>query len=147
MANAMNAVMGGVLRTPLVHRALSGQLLVVEVIGRKTGRRYRVPLAYRRSGDALLVVTEGRWRRNLVEGRPVGVLLRGRTEQMSPEVIADEAGCTPLLREILTHSPALRRQLRIDVNPEGDPDSADVRAGLERGLACILLRPAPDPGT
>ena len=70
------------LRSPL-HRVASGQLALVTVTGRRSGRTYTIPVGYRREGD---VVTIGvgwperkRWWRNLRDdGAPVRMHIAGR---------------------------------------------------------------------
>lgn len=64
------------------HGMLSGALVGVRLRGRRTGRVVRLPVAFRRDGDDLLV-TPGRsrhklWWRNLVGGATVDVLVSGR---------------------------------------------------------------------
>ena len=86
-----------VLRLPSAHGALSGRALVLLFRGRRTGRRYAVPIAYRRADDgALEAVTSvyGRWWRNLEGGAPVSVLHQGRVLPARVEVVrvgADDA--------------------------------------------------------
>jgi hypothetical protein len=53
----VNRVIRGLLRTPLLCRAVGHWLLTVYVTGRKSGRRYAVPVAYTPNGDSLLVGT------------------------------------------------------------------------------------------
>lgn len=72
-----NAVPRLLLRSP-AHRLLSGRYLELGFTGRRTGRRYRAPVAYVRSGPDLLCSTDSRWRHNLQGGPRVRVLLAGR---------------------------------------------------------------------
>jgi hypothetical protein len=58
---AANAVVRGLLRTPLLGRVVGKRLVVVYVTGRKTGKRYAVPVAYTRHGDDLLIGTPFGW--------------------------------------------------------------------------------------
>jgi hypothetical protein len=68
---AGNALARGVLRTPLLHRSVSGRMLIITTIGRKTGRRYRTPVGYVEVAGALLIGTGGNWHRNLRPDVPV----------------------------------------------------------------------------
>ncbi|MDE2764930.1 MAG: hypothetical protein OXI25_00670 [Chloroflexota bacterium] len=84
-----------VLRLPNGHEALSGRVLVLRFAGRRTGRRYAVPIAYRRADDgALEAVTSvyGRWWRNLEDGAPVSVLHQARMLPARVEVVRVGAG-------------------------------------------------------
>ena len=76
-----NPFVGLLLRSPL-HRLLSGNLALITVTGRQTGREHTFPVAYSQDGD-LVTVNVGapehkRWWRNLREpGAPVHIRLRG----------------------------------------------------------------------
>jgi len=77
-----NPVLSALLRSPL-HRPVSGQLALIAVRGRRTGREYTFPTGYRQAGDDRVTITVGwperkRWWRNLRgEGAPVRLWLHG----------------------------------------------------------------------
>ena len=93
----LNPVIGAVLRSPL-HRLVSPGLLLLTVTGRRTGRRYSIPVGYQRDGDDLVVmVSEARskqWWRNYEEPAPIEMRLRG--EQRSGVAERSEAVCSEL---------------------------------------------------
>jgi hypothetical protein len=91
------------LRSPL-HRVASGRLALITVTGRRTGRTYTIPVAYRHDGD---VVTIGvgwperkRWWRNLTgDGAPVDLLLHGQRRSGHAVARGDErSGVTVVVR-------------------------------------------------
>ena len=43
-----NRVVRGMLRTPLLSRAMGSRLVTLYIVGRKSGRRYTIPVAYTR---------------------------------------------------------------------------------------------------
>ena len=59
----LNPLIGLVLRTPLVHWALSPGLMLITVTGRKTGRRYTIPVGYQRTRDDFTVLVSEAWRK------------------------------------------------------------------------------------
>ncbi|MEJ7901511.1 MAG: nitroreductase/quinone reductase family protein [Thermomicrobiales bacterium] len=67
-----NPVVRALLRSPL-HALLSRSVMLITVIGRRSGRSYTLPVQYARQGDAVYVYSPGdrRWWRNLDEGEPV----------------------------------------------------------------------------
>ena len=73
-----NRIVRGLLRTPLVSRLAGSRLVTLYIVGRKTGRRYTVPVAYTRSEGDLLIGTPFGWGRNLRTGEPVEIRLKGR---------------------------------------------------------------------
>jgi len=135
-----NAVVLSVLRSPL-HRLLSGRLLSITVLGRRTGRRYTIPVAYVQHDGALLVGTAGTWSRNLRPGSPVTARVGGRLRHYDTEVIRDEARAAPLYGVILRRNPVHGRFARISLTADGEPVLADLRRALASGVAVIRLRP------
>lgn len=116
---ALNVLMRTVLRAPVLHRAVSNRVLVLDITGRRSGRRYRIPVGYTHTGDGLLIGTAGTWRRNLVAGQPIRVFRARRTTAMLAEVITDEERCAELYRDILAHNPVHGRYAGISVEPDG----------------------------
>jgi hypothetical protein len=142
LQSALNVVMRAVLATPLLHRAVSNRVLVVDVIGRKTGRRYRIPVGFTSTTDGLLVGTVGRWRRNLMPGQHVCVTVRRQRREMLAEVITDEARCAELYGAILSHNPVHGRYAHVHLNPDGTANRSELRSALDHGLAVVRLADA-----
>ncbi len=136
----LNGIMRAVLATPLLHRVVSNRILVIDVVGRKTGRRYRLPVGYVGTPDGLLIGTGGRWRRNLTPAQEVTVTVARRRRRMLADVVTDEGEITPLYRAILAHNPVHGRYARIRHEADGTPDPGDLRAALNRGVAVVRLR-------
>jgi hypothetical protein len=142
---ALNVLVRVVLATPLLHRAVSGRVLVLDVVGRRSGRRYRLPVGYAPSRHGLLVGTAGRWRHNLVPGEPVRVVVARRVRWMLADVVTDEARCAELYRDILARNPVHGRYAGIGTGADGAPRPQDLRAALARGTAVVRLRPVDHP--
>jgi hypothetical protein len=53
----VNLVVRGLLRTPGLSRIIGSRLVTLYVAGRKSGRRYTVPVSYLAHGDDLLIGT------------------------------------------------------------------------------------------
>ncbi|WP_019925927.1 nitroreductase/quinone reductase family protein [Nocardia sp. BMG111209] len=136
----VDTVMRAVLRSPL-HRPISGKLLVVTVIGRKTGRRIPVPVAYAEHDGALLVGTSAAWRRNLRPGAPVEVTLRGRTVAADWDIVSEEEQAADLYKVILVKNATHGRFVQIALEPDGEVNRADLRRALDRGVVVLRLRP------
>jgi hypothetical protein len=75
-----NRLVRGLLRSPL-HGLVSGRLALITVTGRRSGRTFTFPVAYRREGEVVTIGVEwpGRklWWRNLRDGGAVRLRLRG----------------------------------------------------------------------
>jgi deazaflavin-dependent oxidoreductase (nitroreductase family) len=135
-----NAVVLGLLRSPL-HRLLSGRLLAITVIGRRTGRRYTFPVGYVEHDGGLVIGTAGSWYRNLRPGTVVEARRQGRVGRYATEVIRDESRAAQLYRVILRANPVHGRYARIGLGPDGRPDLNDLRRALADGVAVVCLRP------
>ncbi|MFF0488359.1 nitroreductase/quinone reductase family protein [Nocardia sp. NPDC004068] len=136
----VDSVMRALLRSPL-HRALSGKLMIVTVVGRKTGRVYANPVGYAEHDGALLVGTAAGWRRNLQPGEPVRITWRGRTLLADWEVISDEEALVEPYRIILSHNPTHGRFAGIELNPDGGVNREQLHAAVARGTVVVRLRP------
>ena len=53
----VNLVVRGLLRTPGLSQIIGSRLITLYVVGRKSGRRYTVPVSYLTHGDDLLIGT------------------------------------------------------------------------------------------
>ena len=88
-----NQVVRLLLRSPL-HRVVSGQLALITVTGRRTGRTHTFPIGYNREGDRVTIpVTwpeRKLWWRNLRGGAPVRLRLRGENRTGHAVVSGDE---------------------------------------------------------
>ena len=90
----LNPVVAWLLRSPL-HPLLSGALMLLQVTGRRTGRRYWIPVGYQRDGNTITVLVSRarrkQWWRNYREPGPVTVRLRGRTLRGRARLVPPES--------------------------------------------------------
>jgi deazaflavin-dependent oxidoreductase (nitroreductase family) len=134
-----NGVVRALLRSPL-HGVASGRLLLITVVGRRTGTVYTNPVGYVVDTDgAILIGSAARWWRNLRPGQPVRVRVGGRDHLASAEVIRDEASVMPLYRTILRRNPVHGRFAGIRSGADGTPEPDDLRRALARGTAVVRL--------
>jgi len=93
----VNPILRSLLRTPVAGRA-RGQMMVVSFNGRKTGRRYSIPLSAHRIDNNLYALTSAPWKQNFRDGANAEVLLNGKTTAMRGELIQDPAIVADLAR-------------------------------------------------
>jgi FAD/FMN-containing dehydrogenase len=89
-----NPVVRVLLRSPL-HVALSGQLALITLTGRRSGRAFTLPVGYRRDGRVVKIAVGSpqrkRWWRNLLdEGAPVRMRIRGTDYTGHAVALGDE---------------------------------------------------------
>ncbi|WP_214401451.1 nitroreductase/quinone reductase family protein [Pseudonocardia lacus] len=139
---AVNGLVDVLLRTQR-GGALGRSLLLLTVTGRRTGRRYRLPVQYARDGDALWVLVGDHpaktWWRNLTTAAPVELHLCGirrpgwgRAVDGGVEPDLAEQG----LRVWLRRFPAAARTMRAT-------DEAGMHAVAKR-LLLVRVDLAPD---
>jgi deazaflavin-dependent oxidoreductase (nitroreductase family) len=136
----------GILRVPLLCRLAGRRLITVYVIGRKSGRRYAVPVAYTRHGGSLLVGTQFAWVRNLRSGERIDIRLAGRRRSADVEVVADAAGVAEYYAIMARDNHQFAKFNNIGLDEHGDPDPHDVQGAWAAGARAVLLRPStPTP--
>jgi hypothetical protein len=127
----------GLLRSPL-HRLLSGSLLLVSFRGRRSGRRFTIPVMYAERGGTLTVFVgdpaRKTWWRNVGSGAEVEVGLRGGRLRGQAAVASDAAAA----RTYLERYPRAQAAIRA-----ADPATFVRIAKLER-KPLTLSRPATD---
>jgi F420H(2)-dependent quinone reductase len=138
----VNVPMRRVLALPFA-TPLSDRLMLLSVTGRRSGRSYRQPISYVRDGDALLTPGGGRWRLNLVEGRPERIRLRGRDVLARPEIVADADEVERLLAVMRRANPRLDSFVRIPRGADGNLDRDRLEAALRYGFRVIRWRLEP----
>lgn len=141
LQRVVNVAVRGVLRAPLLGRLAGKRLITVYVVGRKSGRRYAVPVAYTRHDGNLLVGTPFRWARNLRSGEPVDVRFKGKRRPADVLMISDEAGVVEHYAILVRDNHAFARLNKIELDRAGNPRLADLHVAWANGARVIRLTP------
>lgn len=136
-----NRIVRGLLRTPLVCRAVGNRLITLYVVGRKSGRRYTVPVAYTRHDGALLIGTPFGWGRNLRTGEPVDIRFKGKRRPADVQVVADAAGVVDLYAVMARDNHQFAKFNNIGIDPAGEPNPTDLQMAWAAGARAIRLSP------
>jgi deazaflavin-dependent oxidoreductase (nitroreductase family) len=136
-----NRVVRGLLRTPLVSRGVGGRLVTLYIVGRKSGRRYTIPVAYTRDGGDLLIGTPFGWGRNLRTGEPVEMRLKGRRRQADVRVYQDEADVTAAYATMTRDNKAFAKFNKVGFGADGDPNPEDLHLAWMAGARAFRLTP------
>ncbi len=131
-----NPIVKFLLRSPL-HGAMSGSTLLITYTGRKSGKRYSLPVSYIRKHNTLTSVSSRSriWWRNLRGEATVELLLQGQQHKAVGEVLEDPVEVVEGLRAYLLQAPQLARFFNIAHDEEGKPDQHD----LEREAKDLVL--------
>jgi deazaflavin-dependent oxidoreductase (nitroreductase family) len=141
MQGAANRVVRGLLRTPLLSRAVGSKLVTLYIVGRKSRRRYTVPVAYTRQGDDLLIGTPFGWGRNLRTGEPVEVRLKGRLRQADVRVYSGEADVTGAYATMCRDNRNFAKFNKVGFDAEGNPEPEDLHLAWMAGARAFRLTP------
>ena len=134
-----NDLVALVLRSPL--HGLMGNVLLITVTGRKSGRSITTPVNYSRTGDILWILTKRsrKWWRNISPGSRVMLHLGGRDLRGTAEAELDEPLVAAQLGEYVRQIPAAARALHLRIE-DGRPDARDaMRLASERLFVRICV--------
>jgi hypothetical protein len=106
--------------------------------GRRSGKRYTIPVCYTREGDTVDVITKVGWWKNLSGGVPVVLRVKGRDVKGTADTIVDDreeivAAMTRLLRA----APVGAKYYAVQTGPDGRALPESIR---EAAQYTVLIR-------
>jgi hypothetical protein len=137
----LNPIVRFLVRTPLAG-SLREQMMVVSFTGRKTGRRFSIPLSAHRIDNVLYAITSAGWKHNFRDGADAEVLHKGKTTAMRGELIGDPAVVADLCRCAAESYGVKRAQLMMGLKFRDGrvPTLEEFREAVERDhLVAIRL--------
>jgi hypothetical protein len=135
----VNMGVAAMLRTPLLHRIGSSYVMLLRFPGRKTGRRYTVPVGYGREGETVLTTTDDRWWRNMSTSAPVTLLIRRRWHAGTAVAVTDEEEAVAGMAALIRAFPRYGGWLEVGTGPDGKPSEEDLRREVRRGRVLIRV--------
>jgi F420H(2)-dependent quinone reductase len=138
-----NPLVRMLLGSPL-HGVLGDSFLVLHLTGRKTGRRYNIPVGYVDMEGRLAVVTVARWRVNLRGGADVEVTRHGHLRPMHALLDEDPASVSVSYQAMIDRIglTKVQRQLGISLPGGRAPTALELEdAAREYGWSVITLTP------
>jgi hypothetical protein len=138
-----NPLVRMLLGSPL-HGVLDDSFLVLHLTGRKTGRRYNIPVGYVDMEGKLAVVTVAGWRVNLRGGGDVEVTRHGCLRPMHALLDEDPASVAISYQAMIDRigPKKAQRQLGISLPGGRTPTALDLKdAAHEYGWSVITLTP------
>lgn len=140
LLKVVNPALRTALKTPL--GAALKQFMVVSFTGRKTGRRFSVPVSAHYIDGDLHVILEAGWKYNFKDGAPAEVTHAGKTTRMRGELITDTATVAGLVHRAAEGYGAKKAQQTMGLRFAGDtvPSLADFTEATTRlKIAAIRL--------
>ena len=132
-----------VLRSPL-HRLLDPAVVLLHVTGRKSGRRYDIPVNYVLIDGRLTVVTVAAWRVNLRGGADAEVTWRGSRRTMHTVLEEEPAAVAVAYQSVIARLGWNQARRRLGIaGPDGrKPTLLELKdAAREYGWAVVTLTP------
>jgi hypothetical protein len=96
LLRAMNPVVKFLLGTPLGGGGFGRQMMVLNFTGRKSGRRFSLPVSAHHIDNTLYALASAGWTANFANGANADVLHNGKTTAMRGELIRDPAAVADL---------------------------------------------------
>jgi hypothetical protein len=141
MMRVSNPVMRGLLRSP-AGGPMRRQFMVLRFFGRKTGRRYDIPVVAHRLDGELYALTDAPWRYNFRGGADVEVTLDGHVTRMRGELLDDPEAVATLYARAIDHFGVKRaqRMLGLKIHTPGTPGTEALTEAARRyHLSAIQL--------
>ena len=138
-----NPLVRMLLGSPL-HGVLGDSFLVLHLTGRKTGRRYDIPVGYVDMEGRLAVVTVARWRVNLRGGADVEVTRYGHRRPMHALLDEDPASVAVSYQAMIDRIGLTKAQRQLGISLPGGraPTALELKdAAREYGWSFITLTP------
>jgi len=139
---AVNRVMRTLLHLPVLSRGPGRRLVLLEIVGRRSGTRFEIPVAYTRQGDDLLVGTPFAWGHNLRTGDVVDLVLMGAKRQADVTAYTDRDGVIDLYGVMCRDNRAFANFNKVRMTG-GVPNPADLEAAWTSGARAFRLTPRP----
>jgi hypothetical protein len=146
LVNGINPVVRALLRSPL-HVAVDDSLLLLHVTGRRTGRRYDIPVGYVPVDGGFMVVTQHPWRANLRGSADLDVTHHGRRRRMHADLDEDPGSVAFALRAVIEQigRQAARRRLGLQIAVDRTPTQPELEAAVQEfHLATVVLTTPQD---
>jgi hypothetical protein len=144
LLRAVNPAVKLLLGTPL-GGALRRQMMVLSFTGRKSGRRYSVPVSAHRIDNSLYALASAGWTANFRDGANADVLWDGKTTAMRGELIRDPATVADLSRRAAESYGAKKAQRMMGLNFRDDrvPTLEEFTEAAQReGMRAVRFTPA-----
>jgi hypothetical protein len=141
MLRVSNPVVCGLLRSPVGGR-MRRKFMVLRFFGRRTGRRYDVPVVAHRLDGELYALTDAAWRNNFRGGADVEVTLDGHVTRMRGQLLDDPEAVGPLYARAIDQFGVQRAQRMLGLKihtPDTPAPEALAEAAQRYHLSAILL--------
>jgi deazaflavin-dependent oxidoreductase (nitroreductase family) len=129
------------LKSPL-HFFVSKNMMLITYTGRKSGQTYTIPVNYIQDGNTLYTTSwkERTWWRNLRDGQPVTLQVRGQALTATPKVSETNEEIADLLNIYFQIAPKMARYFEVVLDSGGKPLPEDLAtAAIPRVIVTLKI--------
>ena len=136
-----NPIVIWLLRSPL-HGFMDTSTILVTMTGRRSGKKYTVPVSYVRDGDTLLIISqkEHTWWKNLRGGAQVSLFMKGRFLNARGVTFTDTETIANKLLLVLQQFPRYQKRIHIKLDADGQPENPEAFKRFVQDVIIVQLR-------
>ena len=129
------------LHSPL-HSLMDKSTILITITGRKSGKKYTIPVSYVRDGDTLMMISqrEHSWWKNLRGGAQVTLYLQGRFLKATGEVFTDAETVANKLLLFLRQFPGYQKLIHMKLAANGQPDNPEAFQRIARNMIIVQMK-------
>jgi deazaflavin-dependent oxidoreductase (nitroreductase family) len=132
-----NPLLKALLRSPL-HRVAGKNVMLITVTGRKSGRRYTIPVLRHEVDGEMVLSAGGSWRHNLRGGADITLTIEGRDHHAHAVLEEDLDRAAEVFRKMVETDGSFA--MAVKVRTDRPPTAADFKPLLAgRGVAYVTL--------
>ncbi len=132
----LNSMMKLFLKTPLLQNTIGKQIALLSFTGRRSGKRYTIPITYERRDSSVMMLTKKTrsWWRNFEDQPAVELRLAGKTVKGTAEAHPATDADLDQVVDFLTSRPTDAKAYGVVALPDGSLDPESVLALLPRNV-------------
>jgi deazaflavin-dependent oxidoreductase (nitroreductase family) len=130
-----------ILHSPL-HSLIDKSTILITYTGRKSGKKYTIPVSYVHDGDTLMMISqkEHSWWKNLRGGAQVTLYMQGQTLKARGEVFTDAETVANKVLLFLQQFPGYQRLIHIKLTANGQPENPEAFQRFAQGMVIVQMR-------
>ena len=133
------------LHSPL-HSFMDKSTILITFTGRKSGKKYTIPVSFVRDGDNLMMISqrEHSWWKNLRGGAQVTLYMQGHILKARGEVFTDAETVAGKLLLFLQQFPDYQRLIHVKLAANGQPENPEAFQRFAKDMVIVQMKELVD---
>jgi deazaflavin-dependent oxidoreductase (nitroreductase family) len=129
------------LHSPL-HSYMDKSTILISFTGRKSGKKYTIPVSFVRDGDYLMMISqrEHSWWKNLQGGAEVTLYMQGHILKARGEVFTDAETVANKILLFLRQFPGYQRLIHIKLAANGQPENPEAFQSFAQDMIIVQMK-------